>query len=48
VLVAHRGARQRLAGGGLDEVAQLPRCGLRRLAVDEEAVLAFGRDRHRG
>ena len=38
--------RERLPGGGLEKVADLPGCGLDRLTVDEEAVLAPCRYRH--
>ena len=44
----HRNACQRLAGGRLGQVADLTRLRLDQLAVDEEAVLPLGCDRHRG
>jgi hypothetical protein len=47
LLAGHRRPRERLAGRRLRQVAQLAGGGLGRLAVDEEPVLAPGRDRHR-
>ena len=46
LLAGHRGAAERLAGRGLDEVAKLAGRGLDGLAADEEAVLALDRDAH--
>jgi hypothetical protein len=46
-LAGHRRPAEHLARCRLDDVPQLARRGLDGLAVDEEAVLAAGRDRHR-
>ena len=45
-LAGERGPGERLAGGGLDEVAELARSRLGRLAADEQSVLAGGGDGH--
>ncbi len=42
----HRSLRERRTTGGLSQVTDLARGGLDELAVDEEAVLLLGRDRH--
>jgi hypothetical protein len=46
-LAGHRRPGERLAGGRLGQVADLARCGLGRLAVDEEPVIVARGDSHR-
>jgi len=45
-LTGHGRTAERLAGRRLDELANLARLGLPQLAVDVQAVLTSGRDRH--